>query len=216
MTQNAAETQNWQRLDKAAGQIVLEAIGNEIDPGLFPAVATEVKCQTLPFVRTFMLYRLTNYAVMPAFSLDFLSDGVVFYYLSGAAEPIYRVNERAPITLREDSVMAYLDFFFTNVKSEDGDIYVVRDPANLPFMSSLPAQQRETLKTQHAGPKVEYDALTDSYLVFTTLYYAGGLMKAVIKVASNGEIDIQDLSLLLSDLAPYFETSSPEDYYARG
>lgn len=207
---------NWQRLDKAAGQVVLSAIGSEIDPGLFPAVATEVKYQTLPYFRTFMLYRLTNYAVMPAFSMDFLSDGVVFYYLSGAAEPIYRVNERAPITLRDDNVMSYLDFFFTNVKSDDGDIYIVRDPANLPFMSSLPQQQRETLTTQHSVPKIEFDALTDSYLVFTTLYYAGGLMKAVIKVASNGEIDIQDLSLLLSDLAPYFETGTPEDYYARG
>ncbi len=193
----------------------MQALGSDIDSGLFPPIATEVKCLPLPFYRTFMLYRLTNYAALPAFTMDFLSDGNVYYYLSGAAEPLYRVNERAPIVLREDNVLAYLDFFFRNVKADDGDIYVIRDPSTLPFMGSLPAQQRAELNASHQKPSVEFDALTDSYLVFTTLYYSGGLMRAVIRVNASGEIDIQDLSLLLSDLAPYFETRSPEDYYAR-
>lgn len=205
----------WQRLDKPAAMAVLQTVAAEIDPGLFPPIATEVKCQPLPFIRNFMLYRLTNYSALPAFTMDFLSDGNVFYYLSGAAEPIYRACERGPISLREDNALNYLDFFFTHVKSEDGDIYVVRDPASLPMMSSLPADQRETLATHHNKANVRYDALKDCYEVSTTLYYAGGLMNASITICGNGEIEFTDLSLLLSNLAPYFESRSPEDYYAR-
>jgi hypothetical protein len=213
--QRAAQGHYWQRLDKPAALTVLSTVSAEIDPGLFPAIATEVKCQPLSFCRDFMLYRLTNLSALPAFTMDFLSNGEVFYYLSGAAEPIYRANERGPLTLREDNVMAYLDFFFTHVKSEDGDIYVVRDPAHLPFMSSLPLQQREELNAHHNQATVRYDALKDSYDVCTTLYYAGGLMRACLEVSSSGEIDFKDLSLLLSNMAPYFETRSPEDYYVR-
>lgn len=215
MQQQVTPTGYWQRLDKPAAAAVLNTVAAEIDPGLFPPIATEVKCQPLSFMRDFMLYRLTNLSAMPAFSMDFLSNGDVFYYLSGAAEPIYRANERGPITLREDNIMNYLDFFFTHVKSDDGDIYVVRDPAHLPFMTSLPLQQREELESHHNQASVKFDALRDCYEVCTTLYYAGGLMRACIEVSASGEIEFKDLSLLLSNMAPYFETRGPEDYYAR-
>lgn len=210
-----AETLNWQRLDKPAAAAALTAIGSVIDPGLFPPIATEVKCLPQPFYRTFMLYRLTNYAAMPAFTMDFLSDNSVYYYLDGAAEPIYRVNERGPISLREDNVLAYLDFFFRNVKADDSDIYLIRDPAKLPFMASLPQQQREELQAHHNAPAVVFDALEDCFKVITTLYYGGGLMRAKIKVGANGSVDIEDLALLLSDMTPYFEHKTPQDYYAR-
>ncbi len=204
---------NWQRLDKSAARHVLEHIATEVDRGLFPEISTEVKCQALDFCKNFMLYRITNYAAMPSFRMDFLADGDNFYYLSGAADPIYNVNKRAPIALREDNILNYLDFFFSNVKSEDGDIYVVRDPSSLPFMSSLPDAQRQELNAHHLKPAIEFDAVQDAYIVKTTMYYAGGLMTAVISVNTSGEIDFSDLQLLLSDMTHYFETRTAEDYY---
>jgi len=206
---------NWQRLDKSSAHHVLDHIAREVDKGLFPEISTEVKCQSLDFCKNFMLYRLTNYAAMPSFRMDFLSDGENFYYLSGSAEPIYNVNKRAPIALREDNILNYLDFFFTNVQSEDGDIYIVRDPASLPFMSSLPQEQQIELNAHHLKPSIEFDAMTDAYIIKTTLYYAGGLMTSVISVSTSGEIDFLDLKLLLSDMTHYFEVQSAEDYYVR-
>ncbi|HCS22940.1 MAG TPA: hypothetical protein DIW20_04245 [Rhodospirillaceae bacterium] len=180
------------------------------DAVVFSKEATEVSWRSLPFYNKYKLYRLINYATMPTFSLTYLSDGNEFITLDGTANPIYTANEKDPVRLNEMNVVNYLDFFFTNVQGSEGDVFLIKDPKKLPFLSALTKEQRESVYSGFKPVQVSQNAAANTFRVTGTLYYGGGLISSTIIVQNDGKIEFQDQSLLLNGI--YF----PYSPYSQG
>ena len=93
----------WYEIDKDKTAEMIEKVKAPDMPSLFGASSSEARCAKLPFYTNFLLYRLTNYATLPAFSMDFLSDGEQFLYLDGTSSPIYKVNALGDLILNENT-----------------------------------------------------------------------------------------------------------------
>lgn len=160
----------------------------------------------LPFYASFYLCRLVNYATMPTFSMYYITNGAEFYPLDGTPNPIYTANEKDPIRLNDKNVLGYLDFFFNNVQGSEGDVFLIKDPATMPLLNSLPENQQKgvinTFKPIHVS------AEGSNLKVTGTMYYGGGLIASTILISSDGKIGFQDQSLLMSGI--YF----PHNPYA--
>jgi len=195
----------WTRLNRDDAHQVLNRLSGTRDAVVFSKEATEVSWRSLPFYNKYKLYRLINYATMPTFSLTYLSDGNEFITLDGTANPIYTVNEKDPVRLNEMNVVNYLDFFFANVQGSEGDVFLIKDPKKLPFLSALTKEQRESVYSGFKPVQVSQNAAANLFRVSGTLYYGGGLISSTILVQNDGKLSFQDQSLLLNGI--YFPYS---------
>lgn len=189
---------NWTRLDKQQSQDILQHITNAADADLFSGNSSEASFKPLSFYQDFMIYRITNYATLPSFSLDFLSDGESFLLLDGSITPINTVNNKGTLYLNETNVIDYADFYLANIRGEDGDIYMINDPENLPFLDSLSLDQQIDLKQKHVKPQVVLDKETGDFIVLADLFYGGTLLNAAIIVNATGTLTIKPRDMIMS------------------
>ena len=188
---------NWNRLDRQQSSHILEHVALASDPNLFSEVSSEASFKPLPFYQDYMVYRITNYATLPSFSLDFLSDGESFHLLDGSPSPINLVNMKGSLYLTESNVIDYADFYLSNIQGEDGDIYMLRNLEDAPFIDSLGRDQQLELERKHTQPEVAKDSDSGNFVVLADLFYGGTLLKAAIVVDNSGKIEIQPQEMIM-------------------
>lgn len=192
--------QNWTRLDKEQARHVLNKIGSQPNAMLFTQETTEVSVCALPFYKSYKLYKASNYATMPIFTLLYLSNGMEFVPIDGTANPIYLVNDKDRIQLSERTVIPYLDFFFAHVQGSEGDVYIIKDPRKMPFLDSFSQVQQRSVIGCFKPLTIVSDPVSRSYNVSGTIYYGGGLIASTIKVAHDGKLSFLDQSMLMSGI----------------
>lgn len=195
---------NWQNLDRQQSRAIIEKVLSKQGPAeaLFNPMTSEVKCRTLPFYRNFLQYRLTNYASLPSFSLDYLGDGSSFFHLDGQASTIYDVNERAGLKITIETILPYLRFFFTHVQLDDGEVLLVDDINDLPFMESMDYQQQSHIHQNFKPADISYEVSFNAFVVNCTLYFMGILMHSAVKIDDDGVVSILDQTMLVKTGAP--------------
>tara|TARA_R110002124_G_scaffold241494_7_gene406749 strand:- start:3583 stop:4203 length:621 start_codon:yes stop_codon:yes gene_type:complete len=191
----------WKQLEKENVSVVLDRLGTDPNAIVFSKEFTEIVWDDLPFYSRFDLYRLVNYATMPSFSMEYLSDGNVFIPLDGTANPIYAINEESPIKLTEKNVVDYLEFFFSHVRGSDGDIYLIKDPEKMPGIESLDPAQQKNVKNSHKPLTIEAGSFPGQFIIRGTLFYSGCLISATVRVSSEGRLSFIERDLLLRDIA---------------
>lgn len=188
----------WNRLDRHQSADILEHIATVSDPNLFSTVSSEAHFSPLSFYQDYMVYRITNYATLPSFSLDFLSDGESYHLLDGSPTPINLVNGKGSLYLTESNVIDYVDFYMSNINGEDGDVYLIRDLESLPFLDSLSLDQQIELKQRHQDPEVMIEKDSGDFIVLADLFFGGTLLQSGVVVNASGQIDIQPRNMIMS------------------
>jgi hypothetical protein len=183
----------WQRLDRDDSVKVIDSVKSDENQGMFSAATSEVKRARLAFYKDYSLYRVTNFASLPSFTFEFLSDGKFFHYLDGTESSIYSVNDKGALTLSETNVMAYLNLYFTQVGHDNSDdVFVVTNPHDMPMLDSLDAGAYDSVFNNYKPPQVEHDSATDTYKVETDLYIESHMVRAKIEVGTKGRVTIKE------------------------
>ncbi len=180
---------HWQRLDRDTSSTIIAAVASDAEAGLFSAATSEVTRALLRFYIGYHIYKITNYASLPSFTFQYLSDGTYFHYLDGTEEAIYTVNAKGALNLNEDTVVDYVRFFLEQVAGEDGEErHLITDPRDMPLLDSLDADAFDTVMRQHKPPKAFYDGGLDAYVVEADLYTDGQVVRGRIEVKPNGKV----------------------------
>ena len=183
----------WQRLDRDDSTKVINSVKSDENQGMFSVGTSEVKRARLPFYKDYSIYRVTNFASLPSFTFEFLSDGQFFHYLDGTESPIYTVNDKGVLTLTEVTVMAYLNLYFAQVGHEQGDdVFVVGNPHEMPMLDSLDSAAYDSVFNNHKPPQITYNSATDSYEIETDLYIESHMVRAKIEVGTKGRVTIKE------------------------
>lgn len=187
----------WQRLDRDNSAHVIDSVKSENNAGLFSLGTSEVERARLPFYKDYALYKVTNYASLPSFSFQYLSDGTFFHYLDGTEAPIYAVNDKKDLNLSEGTIAAYLSFFFEQVGDEDGDIILINNPHDMPLLDSLDPMAYDAVFSQHKPMKIHYDGGFDAYEVTADLYKESQLVRAEIEINMKGRVEIKSQKAIM-------------------
>lgn len=189
---------DWKTLPKEDVGDVLSKVHSKSFDTLFKRdSAVEISYARLPFYNNFRLYRFTTHATMPSLSLEFLSDGQIFYFLDGAPDSIYRANLDDPIKLTQRNALEYLEFFFDRVEGTDGDISLILDPEKSPFLDAVSDQTRKKIAQKYDGMRVSYQVSPEQFTITTPCYFEGSLVEATIAVFPNGSLHLLDSKLLI-------------------
>ncbi|MFY9286872.1 MAG: hypothetical protein WAO98_00050 [Alphaproteobacteria bacterium] len=182
---------NFKNLDAAATQELLLDIANDISPVNLPADKTVVQVADLPFYDEFKLYTLSD-TTLPAPNTRYIlhkkGDTTLMNWTN---EPIYSVNERAPIKLDRKIAVSYAKFFFHFVRGQLGRFIIVEKPEEVTWLPN--ANDKEKAEVAERLMPVTYKGIgRDNLMTLTaTVIFKNALFKTDIKVAPY-EMDVFD------------------------
>lgn len=191
---------HWQRLDRDTSAQVIDSVKSDSNAGMFSIGTSEVQRARVSFYKNHFIYKVTNYASLPSFTFQFLSDGTFFQYLDGTEDPIHAVNDGGGLELDQNNVLDYLDFYFKHVGDEDGDITLMRSPQDMPLLDSLAPSAYDEVFNKHKPPAVNYDGGFDAYEIEADMYRDTTMVRAKIEVNMKGRVTIKGQKMITHQL----------------
>jgi hypothetical protein len=185
---------NFKTLDPAATQKLLSDIASDIKPVTLPEGKTTVQVADLPFYDEFKFYAVSD-TTLPAPNTRYMlyKQGDVSL-MNWTNEPIYSVNERAPIKLDRKTAIPYSKFFFHYVRGQLGRFIIVEKPEEVVWLAN--ANDKEKAAVAEKLMPVTYKGIgRDNLFTLTaTVVFKNALFKTDIKIAPY-EMDVFDAEL---------------------
>ena len=178
----------WHRLDRDKTVDMIGRVKSAAEAMLFTPVTSEAKCSRLPFFKSFLLYRLTNFSSLPTFSMDFLSDGETFHYMDGADTAIRNLVASGELILNDETVLPYLNFYYCYVRLPEGEIILLKNAAEAPFIDLYDEERREALDIIPEGVIVEKEGENGPFRITAPVLYDSSPMEVLITVSADGQI----------------------------
>jgi hypothetical protein len=181
----------FKTLDAAATQKLLSDIASDIAPVVLPADKTIVQVADLPFYDEFKFYSLSDTTLpQPNTRYIIYKPGDVSL-MNWTNEPIYAVNERAPIKLDRKTALPYAKFFFHYVRGQLGRFIIVEKPEEVVWLAN--ANDKEKADVAQRLMPVTYKGIgRDNLFTLTaTVVFKNALFKTDIKIAPY-EMDVFD------------------------
>jgi hypothetical protein len=184
----------FQSLDAGATTQLLEDIAPEITPVKLTPDKTSVQVATVPFYDEFKLYALSDSTLPQPNTRYMLYKPGDVSLMNWTNEPIYSVNERAPIKLDRKTSIPYSKFFFHYVRGQLGRFIIVEKPEEVVWLSN--ANEKEKADVAARLMPVTYNGIgRDNLFTLTaTVVFKNALFKTDIKIAPY-EMDVFDPEL---------------------
>jgi hypothetical protein len=184
----------FKELDPAATQKFIADTASGIAPVKLTEGKTSIQCAYLPFYDEFKLYAVSD-SSLPAPNTRYMlyKPGDVSL-MNWTNEPIYAVNERAPIKIDRKTCLPYARFFFHYVRGQLGRFIIVEKPEEITWLSS--ASDKEKAEVNERLMSVSYKGIgRDNLITLTaTVIFKNALFKTDIKIAPF-EMDVFDPEL---------------------
>jgi hypothetical protein len=182
---------NYHTLDADAAQKFLTAIAVDILPVTLPEGKTTVQVADLPFYDDYKFYAISD-TTLPAPNTRYvLYKAGDVSLLNWTNEPIYSVNERAPIKVDRKTCLPYAKFFFHFVRGQLGRFIIVEKPSEVSWLNN--SNDKEKADVASRLMPITYKGIgRDNLITLTaTVIFKNALFKTDIKVAPF-EMDVFD------------------------
>ncbi|MBI1273502.1 MAG: hypothetical protein GC131_05420 [Alphaproteobacteria bacterium] len=152
---------------------------------------TKVRVAPVPFYDEYNFYGLADG------SIDGPNERFMLYkpgdiaLLNWTNEPIYQVNEKAPIKLERKTTIPYAKFFFHYVRGQLGRFIIVEKPEEVKWHKI--AKPEEKAQVNEKLMPVTYKGITKDnlYTLTATVVFKNALFRTDIKIAPQ-EMDVYD------------------------
>ena len=181
----------FEALTPDAAREILAAIAPDILPVKLPSDKTLVQVAAMPFYDEYKLYAFTDMSLPPPNVRYMLYKPGDVSVMNWTNEPIYSVNERAPIKLDRKTLVPYAKFFFHYVRGQLGRFIIVEKPEEVVWLPN--ANDKEKADVAAKLMPVTYKGIgRDNLFTLTcTVVFKNALFKTDIKVAPY-EMDVFD------------------------
>jgi len=184
----------YKTLSPDAAQEFLATIAPDIAPVTLPRDQTLVQVADLPFYEDVKFYALTDMTLPPPNVRYLLYKNGLVSLMNWSNEPIYAVNEKAPIKLDRKTLIPYAKFFFHYVRGQLGRFIIVEKPEDVQWLPE--ATEADKVALNAALMPVTYKGVgRDNLFTLTcTVVFKNALFRTDIKVAPY-ELDVYDPDL---------------------
>lgn len=172
----------------------LTTIEKDLLPISVPMDKTLVQVAALPFYDEYKFYALTDMSLPPPNVRYVLHKPGDLNIMNWTNEPIYNVNEKAPIKLDRKTLVTYAKFFFHYVRGQLGRFIIVEKPEEVSWLDN--ANDKEKADVAEKLMNVAYKGIgRDNLFTLTaTVIFKNALFKTDIKVAPY-EMDVFDAEI---------------------
>lgn len=191
---------DWQKQDPRETKRLLEVINPHIEPISFNPENTTIRARVLSFYRNFRLYEISDLSTVPGARKYALSDGKEVYMIDWTNEPIYALNEVAPIQLNASSVAAYVKFFFTYVRGRHGRFIPVESMDEIKWQNEPPPQGRKVISEMLAPVTLLNEDKDGTFNLEAYMLFKDALFRTLIHVAPDGNVSMSDEELKIEGM----------------
>ena len=184
----------FEALNPDAAREILTAIAPEILPVKLPLDKTLVQVASLPFYDEFKFYALTDMTLPPPNVRYMLYKPGEVSLMNWTNEPIYSVNERAPIKLDRKTLVPYAKFFFHYVRGQLGRFIIVEKPEDVVWLPNANAEEKAKVAAKLLPVSYKGIGRDNLFTLTCTVVFKNALFKTDIKVAPY-EMDVFDAEL---------------------
>lgn len=169
----------------------LASIAHDMLPVSVPQDKTLVQVTALPFYDDYKFYALTDMTLPPPNVRYLLHKPGDLVLMNWTNEPIYDVNEKAPIKLDRKSIVTYAKFFFHYVRGQLGRFIIVEKPEDVSWLDTATDEEKAKV-AEHLKPVAYKGIGRDNLFTLTAIVvFKNALFKTDIKVAPY-EMDVFD------------------------
>ena len=169
----------------------LGEIAQDLLPISVPADKTLVQVAALPFYDEYKLYALTDMTLPPPNVRYLIYKPGDLNIMNWTNEPLYGVNEKAPIKLDRKTLVPYAKFFFHYVRGQLGRFIIVEKPEDVRWLDEANEKEKADVAA-HLMPVTYKGIGRDNLFTLTaTVVLKNALFRTDIKVAPY-EMDVFD------------------------
>lgn len=190
----------FKKVEQDRAQVIVEMMNKETEGIQFDAKRDKVMESALSFYPGFKYYEATNLQEnQPVTRVGFYKSGSI-YMLDWTNEPIYRLNLEAPIALDESNVANYVKFFFSHVRGEHGQFFIVENIDDIAWKETPPPAARQAI-----GKLIEPVTILDKkddgdFDLVARMTFKDSLFKSDVHVKSNGLVSLSNEELVVEDM----------------
>jgi len=174
-----------------AAKKLVKTIAGDIEPVKIPPDKATIQVADLPFYDEFKFYAISDTTLPRPNTRYMLYKPGDVSLMNWTNEPIYSVNERAPIRLHPNTVVPYTKFFFHYVRGQLGRFIIVENPDEVVWLANANAQEKADV-AERLIPVTYRGIGADNLLTLTaTVIFKNALFRTDIKIAPY-ETDVFD------------------------
>jgi hypothetical protein len=181
----------FEALSPDAARELLVSIERDMKPIEMPLDKTLVQVAALPFYADYKFYAMTDMTLPPPNIRYMLYRPGDLNMMNWTNEPIYSVNEKAPIKLDRKTLVLYTKFFFHYVRGQLGRFIIVESPEEVRWLENA-SEQEKAMVAERLMPVTYKSVGRDNLFTLTcTVIFKNALFKTDVKVAPY-EMDVFD------------------------
>jgi len=193
---------NWQIV--AGGQIkpFLDLVNPIQEKHIAKPETSEVKFAPLQFYKDIALVEVNDNSWPTGTGpFWFLAKQGKMFLLDGSSAPIHDANEAGPITVTENNILAYLDFFCFFVHGDEGPFFIIED-INHPALDTAKMDPGTKKTIENAILPASYEGKSEAgtFEASAMVLYGNALFSARFAITKTGMIEMIDDEPIAADL----------------
>lgn len=188
------------KLDRMEAEGLLKEINPVMDGASFSAASATLLAQELAFYPGYRFIEVADYEQHPPrrrFAIHKAGEAVA---MNGSNEPLYVLNEKAPIKLDETTVADYVRFFFNNVRGRHGRFLITESVDDIQWREEPPPAARKAIGKILVPMMIVAREPEGGYRLTACMMFRDSLFKATVNVRRDGVVSLSDEELLIEDM----------------
>jgi hypothetical protein len=183
----------WQQLDDLAAAKLVDEVNAEA-PYQLPKGKTIIKVANVPFYDDYKFYSLTDTTLPPPNERFMIYKAGDVTLMNWTNEPLYRVNDKAPIILDRKTVVPYAKFFFHYVRGQLGRFIIVEKPEEVSWLASATDDEKKQVNEKLLPLTYKGIGRDNLFTLTGTVVFKNALFRTDIKIAPM-EMDAFDTEM---------------------
>lgn len=191
---------NWEDVSAEDVPRMLADINQHMDGVTFDPNVTTIEKHDLPFYAEYDLLRVIDPSADPALEKLIIYKEGELNILNWTNQPIYTVNEKAPIYLNEDIAPLYAKFFFDHVRGRHGRFLIIEDADEINWSETPPDEAKDAINGMITTVD-HYETGDDGKMSYSSfMIFKDSLFKANVHVEKDGMVSLSDEALIVEGM----------------
>jgi hypothetical protein len=180
----------WQDLDEVTTARLADEVSAEASFQL-PKTKTKMRVASLPFYEDYKFYAMADTTLPEPNERYMLHKAGDVNLMNWTNEPIYRVNDKAPIKLDRKTVIPYAKFFFHYVRGQLGRFIFVEKPEEVTWLPTATMEERAKVNERLLPLTYKGIGRDNLFTLTGTVVFKNALFRTDVKIAP-AEMDTTD------------------------
>lgn len=194
----------FQEAKDAEAKALIDAVNPHLDISPFQEKASRILKRTLPFYKNSILVEMTDHKdkqprqIASVIQKNDGEHGV--YILDWSNESIYALNQKLDLSLNNDNIADYVRFFFSYVRSQEGQFKIVDTPEHVTWRDEPTVTAKRALGKMIDPLYLIKKDENGAFQLSGSIVFKQSLFTSKISVSPKGIVEMYEQELLVDDI----------------